>query len=254
MRMRTSAKNALSSNILYRSSCAPKWPNEWARRGSRLDYPAQCTRSFMCSRTSFCLHEISYSFALQYWVVHLVVHYVLLTWNWELRYNIRRLYCDWTFVMMSTKGSAQPDRPHCSLIMLCQQRVEQGPHGPPCMLCYTWAETNLPRGDSLVGRSDGQRQLQPLIRQLPVSGKGLISFSWSHLNHCLGLTNRSLVSASLCVYCVTTRCYRCSRLSLFEALSKVARWGKNGFCTILHLICPFFKQVSKSAGGRTNQV
>ena len=44
-----------------------------------------------------------------YRVVHQVVHYILLTTNWELRCSIRRLYCDGTSVLMSAKGNVQGD-------------------------------------------------------------------------------------------------------------------------------------------------
>ena len=49
-----------------------------------------------------------------YRVVHQVVHYVLLTSNWEFGFSIRRLYCDGTFVLKPTKGSVQPDGPPCT--------------------------------------------------------------------------------------------------------------------------------------------
>ena len=47
-------------------------------------------------------------------VVNQVVHYVLFTWNWELRFSIRRLYCNGTFVLTSTKASVQPDGSPCT--------------------------------------------------------------------------------------------------------------------------------------------
>ena len=48
-----------------------------------------------------------------YRVIHQDVHYVLLTSNWELHFSIRRLYCDGTFALISTKGSVQPVGPPC---------------------------------------------------------------------------------------------------------------------------------------------
>ena len=42
-------------------------------------------------------------------VIHQVVHYVLFTSNWELHFSTMRLYCNRTFVLMSTKGSVQRD-------------------------------------------------------------------------------------------------------------------------------------------------
>ena len=57
--------------------------------------------------SGFILHEYTYR------VVHRVVHYILLTSQFTLRVaiSIKRLYCDRTCVLMSTKGSEQPDGP-----------------------------------------------------------------------------------------------------------------------------------------------
>ena len=48
-----------------------------------------------------------------YKVFHQVVHYLLLTSNWKSHFSIWSLYCDWTFILMSTKGSVQPDGTPC---------------------------------------------------------------------------------------------------------------------------------------------
>ena len=52
--------------------------------------------------------------AIIYRVTHQFDNKFLLTSIWKLHFSIRSLYCDGTFVLMSTKACNQPDGPPCS--------------------------------------------------------------------------------------------------------------------------------------------
>ena len=76
-----------------------------------------------------------------YRVAHLVGDDLLLTLNWELRFSIRRLYCDGTLNLMSTNSVPRPDGPPCIFAILLEYRI---PRGSSRVQPGTRAETRVP--------------------------------------------------------------------------------------------------------------